>query len=513
MRAVAGIVLLLFLATPAYGQDTGTYISAPLEWGTAAAWIDANADGKADYCRLVVGPRAACTLSTGAGFGATIASDGIDPGYPEARVWGDVDGDHRADYCRRVGGGAAGNRLQCTRSTGAGFVTDPASAPLDWGLAPDTALVDASGDGSGDYCRLTGAEQTPSMTCTTSTGSGFGGTASTPPINPGEATGRAWADFDGDGKADFCRVASGTAICSTFSATITSFGLDGGYPSGRAWADVNGDGKADYCRRVGDPPNTFMQCTLSSGSGFSQTVTSGRIEWGQDAGYAWVDFDGDGDRDFCRPVGASVTTSQLFCTLWTGADGFGDTRVSGVLDLGYGTDRAWVDHNGDGKADYCRRVGNAGADERISCTISNGTGFGVAPPPPPPLPAPAPSPGPAPPATPARIVITIDYFLSRGRLTRFNVKGAPSGARVSVKCPKYCARKTYVKRSARGTIKLRTPLFGHRRIRVGTKVTVTVTRAGAIGAVKEWTMRRGRQGPRITTRCLPPGTTKPKTRC
>ena len=114
-------MLLLVLAAPAYGQDTGTYISAPLEWGTAAAWVDANADGKADYCRLVAGPRAACTLSTGAGFGATIASDAIDPGYPEARVWGDVDGDHRADYCRRVGGGAAGNRLQCTRSTGDGL--------------------------------------------------------------------------------------------------------------------------------------------------------------------------------------------------------------------------------------------------------------------------------------------------------------------------------------------------------------------------------------------------------
>ena len=28
MRAVAGIVLLLFLATPAYGQDTGTYFPA-----------------------------------------------------------------------------------------------------------------------------------------------------------------------------------------------------------------------------------------------------------------------------------------------------------------------------------------------------------------------------------------------------------------------------------------------------------------------------------------------------
>src|SRR5205085_18094 len=137
------------------------------------------ADGKADYCRLISGPQAACTLSTGTGFGDTIVSGPLDAGFGEARVWGDVDGDHRADYCRRVGGGSSGNLIQCTRSTGSGFVTDAPSAPLDWGLAPDTALADATGDGAGDYCRLTGTEQAPNVACTASTGTGFGATTST----------------------------------------------------------------------------------------------------------------------------------------------------------------------------------------------------------------------------------------------------------------------------------------------------------------------------------------------
>jgi hypothetical protein len=509
MRAVAGVLLLLIFATPAYGQDTGTYISAPLEWGTAYAWVDANADGKADFCRLAGGPRVACTLSTGAGFGATIASGAIDPGFPEARVWGDVDGNHRADYCRRVGGGASGNLIQCSRSTGDGFVTDAPSAPLDWGFAADTALVDVTGDGAGDYCRLTGAEQTANVTCTLSTGSGFGATASTPPITAGDAAGRAWADFDGDGRADFCRVAAGTALCTTFASTISSFALDGGWPAGRAWADVNADGRADYCRRVGDAPNTFMQCTLSTGSGFGQTITSGRIEWGQDAGYAWVDFDGDGDRDFCRPVGASVTTSQLYCTLWTGADGFGHTVVSGVLDLGYADGRAWVDHNGDGKADYCRRVGNAGADERVACTISSGAGFGITPPPPAPPPAPAPPQVAAP--APGRITITLSFFLSRSRFTTLAVKGVPRGATVVATCSKGCARKRYTKRNARGTVSLK-KLTGGRRMKVGAKITVTVTRPGEIGAVKTLQIRSGRN-PKITTRCIPVGAKKSRTRC
>jgi hypothetical protein len=511
MRAVAGVLLLLILAAPAYGQDTGTSISEPLEWGSAFSWVDANADGKADYCRVESGPRAACTLSTGAGFGATIVSGPIDAGFGEARLWGDVDGDRRADYCRRVGGGAVGNRIQCTRSTGDGFVTDAPSAPLDWGLAPDTALADATGDGAADYCRLTGAEQTPNATCTTSVGSGFTGEGSAGPLNPGDAAGRAWADFDGDGRADFCRVAGGTALCTGLSgSTVTSGALDAGWPAGRAWADVNADGKADYCRRVGDAPNTFMQCTHSTGSGFGPSITSGRIEWGHDAGYAWVDFDGDGDKDFCRPAGASVTTSQLYCTLWTGADGFGVTRVSGVLDLGYAEGRAWVDHNGDGKADYCRRVGGAGANERISCTISNGTGFGVAPPPPPPA-APAPPPAPTPTA-PGRITVTLSFYLSRSRFTTLAVKGVPRGSKVVATCSKGCARKRYTKRNARGTVSLK-KLVGGRRMKVGAKITVTVTHAGRIGAVKTLQIRSGRRNPKLTTRCIPIGSTKPRTRC
>src|SRR5262249_30998095 len=158
-------------------------------WGVegSRAWIDANADGKADYCRLISGNRLACTLSTGAGFGDTILSEGIDPGYPEARVWGDVDGDHRADYCRR-GGDWATPRLQCSRSTGAGFVTDAPTAPLGAHLFPDTALADATGDRRDDYCRLTGTEPNVVVACTN-----LSGASPTPrAIVAGDAAGRAW---------------------------------------------------------------------------------------------------------------------------------------------------------------------------------------------------------------------------------------------------------------------------------------------------------------------------------
>ena len=204
-----------------------------------------------------------------------------------------------------------------------------------------------------------------------------------------------------------------------------------------------------------------MRCTLATGAGFGSEVTSGRIEWGAEEGSAWVDFEGDGDRDFCRPIGASVTTAQLFCTLWPG---LAHTVTSSPVDLGYGTDRAWVDHNGDGRADYCRRVGDAPNNTRISCTISNGTGFGPLPSADQPAPTPTPTPSPAPPGgrpdVPLkRIVIFLRWDKSSSRTsTRFKylrVTDVPRGATVTARCPKGCSRKSYTKRNARGTVSLK----------------------------------------------------------
>ncbi len=514
MRALGVLALALAFATPASAQDTGTYISAPLDWGTASAYLDADADGTADYCRLSPDTRLRCTLSVGNGFGGTIVSGVVDPGYPDARVWGDVDGDHRADYCRRVGGGAAGNRLSCTHSTGSGFATGVTTAPLDWGEAPDTAMVDATADGRADYCRLSAGR----ALCTVSGGAAFGATFMSGALDPGAVTGRGWVDFNGDGRADYCRVLATTLGCSSstgsgFAGTANSFDLDVGFAEGRAWADVNGDGRADYCRRIGSATNTLVRCTLATGAGFGSEVTSGRIEWGAEEGTAWVDFEGDGDRDFCRPIGASVTTAQVFCTLWPG---LAHTVTSSPVDLGYGTDRAWVDHNGDGRADYCRRVGDAPNNTRVSCTISNGTGFGPLPstqPAPTPTPTPSPTPPGGRPDVPLkRIVIFLRWNKSSSRTsTRFKylrVTDVPRGATVTARCPKGCSRKSYTKRNARGTVSLK-PLI-RKRLKVGTTITVTVSRPGEIGAVKILKVRP-RKDPSIKTRCLAPGAKRPST--
>jgi hypothetical protein len=144
-------------------------------------------------------------------------------------------------------------------------------------------------------------------------------------------------------------------------------------------SDFNGDGRADYCRRVGELNGQRSQvaCTVSTGTGFGPTHTSPVIDWGYETGRAWADFNGDSKTDYCRVVGEhNGQRSHVACTLSTGT-GFGPTHTSPVIDWGYHTMRAWTDFNGDGRADYCRRVGGTnGIDSHLACTVSTGTGFG-----------------------------------------------------------------------------------------------------------------------------------------
>ncbi|MGB9365716.1 MAG: VCBS repeat-containing protein, partial [Xanthobacteraceae bacterium] len=107
----------------------------------------------------------------------------------------------------------------------------------------------------------------------------------------------------------------------------------------RFMADVNGDGKADYCRFVGNAPNIFLSCALSTGTGFGQYDVNG--QQGFDAGYAnmprfMADVNGDGKADYCRFVG-NAPNIFLSCALSTGT-GFGQYDVNGRqgFDAGYG---------------------------------------------------------------------------------------------------------------------------------------------------------------------------------
>lgn len=102
----------------------------------------------------------------------------------------------------------------------------------------------------------------------------------------------------------------------------------------KAMADVNADGKPDFCRFVGNKPKIFLSCHLATNDGFDPNNQFGfNSGVGIDTGYADMprlirDVNGDGRADFCRWVGNAPNIYES-CLL-AGQTGF--TRTEYRLD-------------------------------------------------------------------------------------------------------------------------------------------------------------------------------------
>lgn len=351
--------------------SSGTIDSGQVE---GRAWVDFNADGKADYCRAIgttdlVDSKLACTI--GGSFSTEYVSGVLDWGASADRWWTDFNGDGASDFCRTVDVFSVTIYISCTLSNKTAFGSELPSMGV--GAGENEAWVDFNGDGKMDFCRA-GYYPDPTppnmVSCTVSAGNGFGATYESGIIDLGND--RFWTDFNGDGKTDFCRVVTGPAlrcILSTgtgFGAEYTSGVIDPGSLQGSAWADFNGDGKADFCRVITGP---YLRCTLSTGTGFSAIeYTSGLIGSGT-AARTWADVNGDGMADFCHfDTGGRYS---LQCEMSTG-NGFGPGYTStGSELLGQLAGQAWPDFNGDGKEDFCRVVPEGAGPHHLECTTEN----------------------------------------------------------------------------------------------------------------------------------------------
>ncbi|MES9868783.1 MAG: toxin TcdB middle/N-terminal domain-containing protein, partial [Sedimenticola sp.] len=319
------------------------------------------------------------------GFGGEIGSGVIDRGYDNNRWWVDVTGDGRSDFCRLVGSHGS-YRVSCKISTGSGFGAEVSTGVIDPGYAHNRGWADVNGDGRGDFCRLVGGSGKYRVTCKTSVGNSFGAEVSTGVIGPSEDKNPWWwVDFNGDGRSDFCRFVYGidnlTYQMSCKISTGTGFGreirsgyLNSGWDdNNRWWADIDGDGKSDFCRMVWVSPGKYqMDCKVSLGNSFGREIGTGVIDVGYESNRWWTDINGDGLSDFCRLVGSR---NQVSCKVSIGT-GFGQEIRTGVIDVGYEGHRWWADANGDGLSDYCRLVGGAG-NYRVHCKSSTGNGFGA----------------------------------------------------------------------------------------------------------------------------------------
>ncbi|GAA1756542.1 hypothetical protein GCM10009681_29620 [Luedemannella helvata] len=360
LLAVAAALLAALLAAPSPAQASVLGFKGVQ---AGQGWVDFNADGRADYCRLTDAP--VCTLSTGTGFGQSWSGPGLDLGYTAGRAWTDFNGDGRADYCRVVGG--VYQSVQCTISTADGFGATYGSNTIDAGYDAGRAWVDINNDNRADYCRVVGGYQ---LACLRSTGAGFEPTSITSgSIDPGYDAGRTWTDINNDNRADYCRIVGGSnkyAQCTPstgtgFGLAVSSNALDPGYDDSRRWADINNDKRADFCRIVG-LWSYSITCTVSNGASFGSTYSSG-LDTGTAGTSVWADVNNDGRDDFCRKVGGTAT-----CTLSQG------TSFSGHLSANTSNwdTVGFADFNGSGGADFCHVVSGV-----PSCTVSNGGSFGT----------------------------------------------------------------------------------------------------------------------------------------
>jgi hypothetical protein len=110
------------------------------------------------------------------------------------------------------------------------------------------------------------------------------------------------------------------------------------------------------------------------------------------------------------------------------------------------------------------------------------------------------------------IVVTLTFSFHDAnkkttRISALTVNSVPAGSTVSARCPKGCAKKSLVVNNAKGNVSLKA-LAGKKPLKVKTKITVTVSKPGAVSAVKVLEVQK-RKAPTVQSLCLPPGAAKP----
>ncbi|GAA0698209.1 hypothetical protein GCM10010193_61490 [Kitasatospora atroaurantiaca] len=169
-----------------------------------------------------------------------------------------------------------------------------------------------------------------------------------------------FADFNGDGKADAITIADSGAISVSLSnggdghGGWTSLGqVATGVTSDKTrirFADFNGDGKADYIT-IGSTGavNVFVN---NGGDGHGGWIGLGQVATGVISNpdqVRFADFDGDGKTDYI------VTQTSGAVGVFRNTNGAGGWTDLGQVATGVTSDRTrirWTDLDGDGKADY-----------------------------------------------------------------------------------------------------------------------------------------------------------------
>jgi phospholipase C len=338
---------------------------------------DANSDAMLDMfdfsCPHFATPPAQIPL-------ASVVPDCGDVPWPYMRRFAnvqypDINGDGRADVCRRQSDG-----IHCWLSNGSGFpthVVGPAWSDANGWWRPEHALTirwaDINGDGKADVC----GRDTTGIQCYLSTGTGFGSKLTGPSAPDASGWDRpeyystiAFADVDGDKKADYCARSATGVSCLLSNGSNFLIGFPGPAASdANGWnhpeyyltiqfPDIDGDGRADYCGRASDG----IGCYLWNGSRFATPVigpaATDAAGWAHPQYYLTIQYpqlnSGDRAADLCSRsvpgIGCYYANGSGFVN---GFNGPAASDANGWADPRYYPTIGYPDIDGDKNADFC----------------------------------------------------------------------------------------------------------------------------------------------------------------
>ncbi|AWV88374.1 peptidoglycan DD-metalloendopeptidase family protein [Bradymonas sediminis] len=348
---------------------------------------DVDGDGLADVCGRHSTKGYQCWRSTGDGFehyanapGYTNAEGWTDPGYYTTFRLTDINGDGKDDVCARGPDG-----WSCQLSTGTGFGetvagpawTDASGYNRAWYYGT-IRTGDINGDGKQDVC----IRRAAGFDCYTSTGTSFERFKLVEDFSNdgGWKDMKYWStlslfDYNGDGKDDVCArffsgfrcmkaTATGFAAPEEVLATSAELDLDAleHFATFRA-GDINGDGAENVCVRGVEGVDCFSPGTPKI-TGPRWKDSSG---WSRARYYSTLtvtDIDPDRRRDICARASAGWmcrrTTDDGFASVaaldaFSNANGWDAEKYYSTMRMGSGTCRAELcngfDDDCDGKID------------------------------------------------------------------------------------------------------------------------------------------------------------------
>jgi len=127
------------------------------------------------------------------------------------------------------------------------------------------------------------------------------------------------------------------------------------------------------CRIVTGSPSYFV-CSSPSHVFYGEIDQPGLRDWPRE----WVDWDGDGKKDWCRIIGVVRGAKFLRCSFGNGKT-LEPTVTSGQIDAGYpftGPHSPPTFELRGGVMSYCRITGSFDYEQYRPCLAASGRGFG-----------------------------------------------------------------------------------------------------------------------------------------